>query len=136
MVESTRKKAAFLERAAQLLGIEARIFAERAETAGRRPELRDAFGSSTARAVSSAPTVLELSAPFLRPGGTAVLQRGNMDERERNALADAAPMLGAAVEREVNLDGERRIVLVRKLTATPPRFPRRIGIPEKRPLCL
>jgi hypothetical protein len=44
-------------------------------------------------------------------------------------------MLGGDVEREEELAGGRCIVLVRKRTATPHRFPRRAGVPAKRPLC-
>jgi 16S rRNA (guanine527-N7)-methyltransferase len=80
--------------------------------------------------------VLELAVPFLQVGGTAVLQRGKLDERERNAVVDAAPMLGARLDQEIPLEGERRILLLNKGTSTPQRFPRRTGVPEKRPLCL
>lgn len=135
LIESTGKKAAFLTHAAAELNLEATVISERAETAGRRPELRERFQSATARAVSSASTVLELTAPLLAVGGIAVLQRGKMEDRERNALSDAAPMLGCVVEREIALDGDRRIMLVRKTAVTPERFPRRTGVPEKRPLC-
>ncbi len=136
LVESVTKKAAFLEAAIGTLGLDGRVIPERAELAGRDPELRERFASATARAVSSAPTVLELVVPFLKVGGVAVLQRGKMDARERNAVADAAPMLGAELSDEVALDGDRRILLIRKTVATPTRFPRRPGVPEKRPLCL
>jgi 16S rRNA (guanine527-N7)-methyltransferase len=85
--------------------------------------------------VASAPTVAELTLPLLAVGGVAVLQRGTMDARERTALEDASLMLGAEVEEERTVDGERRILLVRKRAATPQRFPRRTGVPEKRPLC-
>lgn len=136
LIESTTKKAAFLETALGTLGLTGRVIPQRAELAGRDPALREQFACGTARAVSSAPTVLELTAPFLQIGGVAVLQRGRMEQAERNALIDAAPMLGAQVEREIEIDAERRIVLVRKTGPTPSRFPRRTGIPEKRPLCL
>lgn len=136
LVESTTKKAAFLETALGVLHLEGRVIPQRAELAGRDPALREQFACATARAVSSAPTVLELAVPFLRVGGVAVLQRGRMDERERNALLDAAPMLGAALVEEIALAGERRVLLVKKVAPTPQRFPRRTGIPEKRPLCL
>jgi len=66
----------------------------------------------------------------------AVLQRGALDDPERHAVTDAAPMLGARLDREIELDGDRRILLIRKTAETPARFPRRTGIPEKRPLCL
>lgn len=136
MVESTTKKAAFLEAALGMLGLEGRVIPQRAELAGRDPALRERFACATARAVSSAPTVLELAVPFLRVGGVAVLQRGQMQDRERNAVVDAAPMLGAELAHEIPLDGERRVLLVRKVEHTPQRFPRRTGVPEKRPLCL
>ncbi|HEY5426248.1 MAG TPA: hypothetical protein VIJ77_06850, partial [Candidatus Tumulicola sp.] len=74
--------------------------------------------------------------PFVQPEGVAILQRGTTDARERAALTDAALMLAARVEEEHLLEGERRIFLVRKSGATPLRFPRRTGIPEKRPLCM
>lgn len=135
LVESVTKKAAFLEAAIGTLGLNGRVIPQRAELAGRDPELREKFGSATARAVSSAPTVVELVVPFLKVGGVAVLQRGKMDPRERNAVVDAAPMLGGELAEEVSLNGERRILLIRKTAATPARFPRRAGVPEKRPLC-
>lgn len=135
MVETTVKKARFLEELLAALGLEGRVVAERAEVAAHDPELRGIFECGTARAVSSAPTVAELLLPFLAPGGSAILQRGRLDPRERVALEDASLMLGGRLEREIELDGDRRVLLVRKTGATPQRFPRRTGVPEKRPLC-
>jgi 16S rRNA (guanine527-N7)-methyltransferase len=135
LIESTTKKSAFLESLLAQLELDGRVIPERAELAGRHNDLRECFACATARGVSSAPTVLELTLPFVRVGGTAVLQRGKMDERERNAVRDAAPMLGAALAEEVPMGNDRRALLLRKLSPTPERFPRRAGIPEKRPLC-
>jgi 16S rRNA (guanine527-N7)-methyltransferase len=136
LIESTRKKAQFLERVLDELGLQGEVIAQRAEVAAHEERLRERFASGTARAVSSAPTVAELLLPFLAVGGVAVLQRGTIEDRERTALEDASLMLGARVESEVALDDRRRVVLVRKTSSTPLRFPRRTGIPEKRPLCL
>lgn len=136
MVESTLKKAAFLKHAMTELALAGRVVAERAEVAGRDPDLRERFACGTARAVSSAPTVAELVLPFLRMGGRAILQRGSIDAAERHALTDAVPMLGGVVADEHILDGDRRIFIVAKVEPTPQRFPRRPGVPEKRPLCL
>lgn len=135
LIEATRKKAAFLQRVLAAFDLIGEVVAERAEIAAHRPDLREAFAAGTARAVAAAPTVAELLLPFVEIGGLAILQRGTMDERERTALTDACLMLGAEIEEERRLDEQRRIVLVRKRTATPARFPRRTGIPEKRPLC-
>jgi 16S rRNA (guanine527-N7)-methyltransferase len=135
LIEATTKKARFLTEALEALGLNGRVVTERAETAAHSEQLRERFASGTARAVASAPTVVELLLPLLSIGGVAILQRGGLDPRERTALADASLMLGGRVEAERELEGNRRIVLVRKESATPQRFPRRPGIPEKRPLC-
>lgn len=134
-IESARKKAAFLTRTLAAFDLAGTVVAERAEVAAQRDDLRECFSSGTARAVSTAPAVAELLLPFIRIGGVAILQRGSMESRERTTLQDAALVLGAKVEAEIDLGGERRIVLLRKTAPTPLRFPRRTGIPEKRPLC-
>ena len=136
LVEPTAKKAAFLARALRECGLAGEAIAERAEVAARDTRFREQFAFATARAVASAPTVAELTVPFLRLGGRALLQRTIMEPRERQALEDAAPMLGAFVREERELDGERRILVLEKRTPTEQRFPRRNGVPEKRPLCL
>jgi 16S rRNA (guanine527-N7)-methyltransferase len=135
LIETTVKKARFLERMLAELGLAGAVVAERAEVAGHDARLREGFPTGTARAVASAPTVVELLLPFVAVGGQALLQRGTIDEHERHALTDAALMLGGLVESETLLEGERRVIVVRKTGPTPSRFPRRTGVPEKRPLC-
>jgi 16S rRNA (guanine527-N7)-methyltransferase len=136
LIEATVKKARLLESILAELGVEGRVIAERAEIAGRDPALRDRFASGTARAVASAPAVAELVLPFVEPGGTALLQRGVLPAAERRALEDASLVLGAHIESEEPAGENRRILVLRKTGATPARFPRRPGIPAKRPLCL
>lgn len=135
LVEATVKKARFLERLLEELDIRGRVVAERAEVAGRDEQLRERFATGTARAVGPAASVAELLMPFLRVGGEAVLQRGQVEAREREVLADAALMLGGEMPQMVQLDGGRCILIVRKTSPTSIRFPRRTGIPAKRPLC-
>ncbi len=136
MIESVAKKAAFLRSALAELGLAGEVRAERAEIAAHDPALRETFDSGTARAVSTAPTVAELLLPFIAVGGHAILQRGIMEERERDALTDAAMMLGARISSERSLGGGRRILILEKTAPASQRFPRRPGVPEKRPLCL
>jgi 16S rRNA (guanine527-N7)-methyltransferase len=133
LIESTQKKARLLESLLERLGLQGVVIAERAEAAGHRPEMRERFATGTCRAVASAPAVAELLLPFIGVGGAAVLQRGGIDERERGVLEDASLMLGASVEREDEIGGNRRIVVLRKQRATPSRFPRRTWA-QKRPL--
>jgi len=139
LVESVAKKARFLRETIEALGLPLDVRDQRAEEAARDPELRERFASATARAVGSIPTVLELTLPFVRAGGLAVLQRGAVGEAERDAASDAALMLGGRFEEELLAHGtgdERRVLLVRKVSASAQRFPRRAGVPAKRPLCL
>ena len=135
LIETTGKKARFLTQILTDLGLRGGVVAARAEVAAHDPALREHFATGTARAVASAPTVAELLLPFIAVGGAAVLQRGAIDDRERSALADAALMLGGMLESETQLEGDRRVIVVRKTAPTPTRFPRRTGVPEKRPLC-
>lgn len=136
LVDATAKKVAFLRDALQALRLEGEAVTGRAETLGRDPRFRGRFAHATARAVGPAPTVLELTLPFVAEGGTALLQRGRIDSRERDAVRDAALVLGGEVTEEVPAGGERRILVVTKRASTPERFPRRVGIPQKRPLCV
>lgn len=135
LIEATVKKAHFLESLPDALGMSATILAERAETAAHQTELREAFSSVTCRAVTSASASLELTLPFLQAGGVAVLQRGGIEPAERTGIEDAALVLGGRLEDEIALEGRRRILLVRKIAPTPARFPRRPGVPDRRPLC-
>jgi 16S rRNA (guanine527-N7)-methyltransferase len=135
MVEATLKKARFLESLLPALGLSGSVVAERAELAAHREDLREQFSSVTCRAVAGAAASAELTLPFLKIGGLAILQRGAMEREERVALDDALLVLNGAVEAEVMLEGARRLVLLRKNAATHGRFPRRPGIPSRRPLC-
>jgi len=136
LIESVAKKAVFLRSVLGELELEGTVVHERAEVAGHEPAFRAKFATASARAVATASTVAELLLPLLAIGGRAILQRGRIGSDERAALEDAALMLGGRVSREESLDGERRIIILEKIAPTPQRFPRRPGIPEKRPLCM
>jgi 16S rRNA (guanine527-N7)-methyltransferase len=136
LLEPIKKRATFLAGALTALGLEGEAVAGRAEDVARDPAYRERFGTATARAVASAPAVAELTAPFLAIGGRALLQRGSLETAERNAVTDAALVLGAELVEERSVDGERRILVLEKRATTSPRFPRKNGIPAKRPLCL
>ena len=136
LIEGTAKKVAFLSRALYALELDGQAVAGRAETLAHQPAYRSGFRHATARAVGSGPTVAELTLPFLEVGGTALLQRGRLPEDERNATRDAALILGGEVTEELALAGERCLLVITLRTQSAARFPRRVGVPEKRPLCL
>jgi 16S rRNA (guanine527-N7)-methyltransferase len=135
MVETTLKKARFLESVLEELGLTGRVVGERAEDAGHDPTLRGHFHVGTAKAVASAPVVAEYLLPLIKPGGKAVLQRGTIDEREYNALCDASLMLGGQVVTPFPKTS-KSVIIVEKKAQTQQRFPRRVGIPSQKPLCM
>jgi 16S rRNA (guanine527-N7)-methyltransferase len=121
LLEAERRKCVFLERfAGELANVE--VVWGRAE---EQPV--DAFGVALAKALARPPVATELCLPLVAPGGAAILWLGR--EADREPVRRAAERLAGHLERD--LDG---LVLVRKLGATPPGFPRRPGIAKKRPL--
>jgi 16S rRNA (guanine527-N7)-methyltransferase len=141
LVESIGKKAAFLRETVEQLGLrDVQVVAERAETVGRDPAHRDAYDWATARAVGSLPVVIELCGPFLAPGGLLVAQRsGDLDsELTQAAPAFKALRLWSRVPIWIDLPGldggKRGLIVGEKYAPTPATYPRRLGVPRKRPL--
>ena len=139
LLESVGKKAAFLRQTVEQLGLaDVEVVAERAEVAARSDEHRDSYAWATARALGRLPVVIELCAPFLEPGGLLVAQRsGDLDAD----VAEAAPAfkqlrLWARLPVGLDLPGlaGHGLVVGEKYAATPDEYPRRSGVPRKRPL--
>ncbi len=111
----------------------------RAEELGREPEHRGRYRLALARTVAPLPVLLELTLPFLAEGGVLAAPKGSAAPRELRQSEHALAELGGAVEEaapfELPGDGPpQTLILVRKTGPTPERYPRRTGIPSKRPL--
>ena len=137
LIESDQDKAAFLVQAAarlQLLGVE--VVNRPAEEAGQDGRYREAFDVAVARALAPMPVLAELCLPLVRVGGRLLAQK---TQREDIGTAHAAlDLLGGALE-AVNtapseLRSEGTIVVVRKVAPTPAMYPRRPGLPRRKPL--
>jgi len=132
LVEADRRKAAFLVHAAAQLELDVEVVAERAETAGRGP-LREAFDVAVCRALAPMPALAELCLPFVRVGGRLLAMKAQVEDAAEaiealgggRALVAAAP--SAARERGL-------VVVVPKVAPTPGAYPRRPGVPARRPL--
>ncbi len=137
LVEADGRKAAFLVRACAELGLRGvEVVNERAEDAARSPRHREAFDVAVARALAPMPVLAELCLPFVRVGGRLLAQK---TESEDVALgARAIEMVGGGeVHVAVAPSAARRagtIVIVEKVRATPPGYPRRSGVPARKPL--
>ncbi len=142
LIESVGKKTAFLEHISGVLGLRGvTVHTGRAETLARRPELRDGFDLALARGVARLPLLLEYTLPFCRPGGYAIaLKHGGLEAELAEARFALFELGGrAAGVFPVPLAGladDRVAAAFEKVTPTPERYPRRVGIPAKRPLTL
>ena len=139
LLDSTAKKCRFLEDTAAALGCaRVDVVCARAEEGGRNPNLREQFDIATARGLNHLSVAMELLSPFLRIGGTMLAMKG---KKSKDECRDAA---GACRELSMTLTDVVRplprhapdaaIVVARKCGPTPDRYPRRTGIPAKRPL--
>jgi 16S rRNA (guanine527-N7)-methyltransferase len=140
LLESTGKKVDFLEHVVAKLRLPgAAVVRGRAEELGRQTELRESFDVAVARAVASLSVLVEYALPLVRVGGVFVAQKSREVEDEVNAAGGAIALLGGELTEvravEVpGLDAPRSLVVVAKVSPTPEKYPRRPGIPAKRPL--
>lgn len=115
-----------------------RARAQRAEEAGRDPELRATFDLVTARGFGPPAVVAECAAPFLRPGGLLVVSEPPAGEAARWPAAGLAPLglepVGPPLTLEVGSGQTGTYQVLHQRIACPERWPRRTGIPAKRPL--
>ena len=140
LLDSTRKKINFVNEAIAKLQLKnATGIVARAEALGRVPGDRASYDLALVRAVSKASVCAEYSLPFVKKGGLAVLYRGHWTEEDTANLESAVAQLGSKIERihrwETPLSqGVRHCIYLRKHSATPKKFPREVGVPEKDPL--
>lgn len=138
LVEASRKKVAYLQATVRELGLDnVRVWWRRVEAVGQG-EGRERFGVAVVRAVTSLAVVYEYCLPLLAVGGRLVAWRGRQAEVEMEAARGVAEKLGGGPARlhpySLAGAGERGLVVVEKVGPTPARFPRRVGVPERRPL--
>ena len=121
------------------LGVRVRLDAHRAEELGQEESVRDRLDGVVCRALAPFPVALELCLPLVRPGGLGVFFKGARFQEECVQASVALEELGGQIERvypyRLDSDGiSRALIVVRKVCETPPRYPRRVGVPGRRPL--
>ncbi len=139
LIESRLGKTRFIMNIVNLLGLDnVCVLTQRAEESGRSA-MRESFDIALARAVGPMPVVLELALPLVRIGGYALLQRGRRIEGDELQAGSVSAALGARLDRIIPVKPYSGAVNLHiwsfaKISPTGPSFPRRTGIPEKRPL--
>ena len=137
LIEADQAKAAFLVNACARLGLDqVEVVARRAEEAGHDPRLREAFDVAVARALAPMPVLAELCLGLVRLGGRLLAQKtGNEDHEAARHAIDV--MGGALVAVHASRSAARRagtVVVIEKIRPTPAAYPRRPGVPSRRPL--
>ena len=135
LMDSLTKRCDFLRELCAELGIEdVEILCGRAEEFGRNPSYRGSFDYVTARAVAAASVLLEYGIPLLKQGGRLIMLKGK-EEEEIPARALTELCATALPPFSYELTGDKRsLLMAEKQEPTPDKYPRRPGIPAKRPL--
>jgi 16S rRNA (guanine527-N7)-methyltransferase len=140
LIEATAKKVRFLEHIVDKLGLErVSIIHTRAESLGQMAEHREQYDWVLARAVAALPTLVEYLLPLCRIGGHCLPQKGEFVHQEVVEAQNAIHLLGGKVVQLTAIElptvaDTRYLVDVEKVASTPPKYPRRTGMPAKRPL--
>lgn len=136
LLEAQQKRCTFLKAVCDALQLEnVTIIHDRAETLGRNDAHREMYSRAVARAVAPMNVLCEYLLPFVQPGGKAVCWKGPQVEQEKADGNAAARKLGGSdiVVLPVQ-QGGHVVACVEKTEKTLPQYPRKNGIPTKRPL--
>ena len=140
LVESVEKKAHFCSHIVEKLGLDGvTVLVARAEELGQLQEHRQKYDWAVARSVANLPVLVEYLLPLVRVGGRALAQKGENAPMEAHTAENAMKLLGGQLRQlvPVALPGvaeERFLIIIDKIAATPQPYPRRTGVPAKKPL--
>lgn len=140
LIEPTTKKTAFLHHIIHELKLEnVEVLNSRAEEAAHLPLYREQFALVLSRAVALLPTLVELTLPFCRVGGRFIAQKKGEVDEEINRAKEAIAVLGGKLDqiKKIELDeftDTRYLLIIDKIYPTPNKYPRRPGVPKRRPI--
>lgn len=140
LMEATGKKVTFLQHIVDKLGLrDVQVVHGRAEDVGQAPEHREQYDVVVARAVAELAVLAEYTLPLCRLGGRVIAQKALDAQAEVMGADHAVRVLGGRVRQMVDVElaglaESRTIVVLDKIARTPPNFPRRAGVPHRKPL--
>ncbi|MDA5109440.1 16S rRNA (guanine(527)-N(7))-methyltransferase RsmG [Brevibacillus thermoruber] len=140
IIDSLNKRMTFLNHVAAELGLDGVYPVHgRAEERGQEAAYRESFDLVVARAVARLNVLAEYCLPFARVGGHFIALKGADISPELNEAKKAIKTLGGKTKKVetfqlVEEAGERNIVIIEKVDATPKGYPRKPGTPAKKPL--
>lgn len=140
LVESVGKKVTFCQHVVDALKLKkVTVLQSRAEELGQNKDHRECYDWAVARAVANLPVLAEYLLPLVKVGGGMLAQKGESAVAETHTAERAIRVLGGQLRqvKKVELPGvaeDRYLVVVDKKAPTPPGYPRRVGLPAKRPI--
>lgn len=138
MLDSLNKRINFLNEVIAQVNVNAKAIHGRAEECGNQPHLREQFDYATARAVAHLRGLSEYCLPYVKVGGTFVALKGYEIEQELEEAKPAIKALGGkvidVVKYEIHDSGKRAIVLIKKISQTPTKYPRSFAKIKKQPI--
>lgn len=136
LIDSLGKRITYLDLACEKLGISCRTIHARSEEAAKKPELRDSFGFVTARAVAALNVLCEYCLPYVKKGGIFAALKGSEDETKlaENAIKKLSGEITDVKNYKLPSGDARQLVIIKKISDTPPQYPRAGGVIAKRPL--
>ncbi len=140
LVETLKKRVKFLNEVIEALNLKSiRAIHIRAEDLARTMGFKEKYERVVARAVAGMPVLAEYCLPPLKVGGFFLAMKGPGVEKELLAAEKAIAIMGGKIDQILKIrlpvvGDKRTLVVIRKLEPTPEKYPRRAGIPLKKPL--
>lgn len=138
LMDSTGKRLKFVQSVIDELALTAEVVHMRAEEAGKNASFREKYDISCARAVANMNVLSEYCLPFLKQGGIFAAMKGAKASDELHNAKRAIALLGGsalpAKEFSIENCGDRTILCVKKISQTPPKYPRASAQIAKKPL--
>jgi 16S rRNA (guanine527-N7)-methyltransferase len=140
LVDSVGKKTEFCQHIVNRLKLGGvQVIHDRVERLARREEFREKFDWAVARAVARLSTLAEYMLPFVKIGGGMLAMKGDQGPFEAHQAHQAVSVLGGELNqvRKITLPGvteDRFLITIGKRASTPEKYPRRVGVPSKKPL--
>lgn len=138
MIDSTAKKLKYVASTVETLGLSAEVLHTRAEEAGQNKEYREKFDIVCSRAVAALNVLCEYCLPFVKVGGVFLAMKAAKVQEEIADARNAIKTLGGKIVAEKSFTlsdgGERTIVVIKKISQIPPKYPRVSAQIAKKPL--
>ena len=138
MLDSTAKKLKYVANTVEELGLSANVLHTRAEEAGQSKEYRETFDIVCSRAVAALNVLCEYCLPFVKVGGYFVAMKAAKAQEEIDGAKAAIKLLGGKIVEEKSFrlsdGGERNIIIIKKISHVPPKYPRVSAQIAKKPL--